>query len=71
MIEEVYLLSVHEPYEPHDHPVPINATIVHTKTLLHRQVPQPDGGRTYRCLTAFSRKVGRLHHPGINPDGRT
>jgi hypothetical protein len=37
MIEEIYLLSVHEPYESHDHPVPINATIVHAKTLLHRQ----------------------------------
>jgi hypothetical protein len=53
MLEEIYLLSVHEPYESHDHPVPINATIVHAKTLLHRQVPQPDGGRMYRCLTEF------------------
>jgi hypothetical protein len=53
MIQDVYLLTVHEPYESHDHPVPINATIVHAKTLLHPQVPQPDGGRMYRCLTEF------------------
>jgi len=53
MIQEVCLLTVHEPYESHDHPVPINATIVHAKTLLHPQVLQPDGGRMYRCLTEF------------------
>jgi hypothetical protein len=71
MIEEIYLLSVHEPYESHDHPVPINATIVHVKTLLHRQVPQPDGGRMYRCLTEFPGRSDGCIVPGINPDGRT
>jgi hypothetical protein len=53
MIHEVYLLTLHQPYESHDHPVPVNATIVHAKTLLHPQIPQPDGGRIYRCLTEF------------------
>ena len=53
MIQEIYLFTLHQPYESHDHPVPINATIVHAKTLLHPQVPQPDGGRIYRCLTEF------------------
>jgi hypothetical protein len=51
--EDVYLLALHEPYESPDHPVPINATIVHALTLLHPAVPQPDGGRMYRCLTEF------------------
>jgi hypothetical protein len=61
MIQEVYLLAIHEPYESRDHPVPINATIVHAKTLLHPQVPQPDGGRMYRCLTEFpGRSAGRI-----------
>ncbi|MFB4295024.1 hypothetical protein [Actinomadura sp. NTSP31] len=50
---EVYLLTLHEPYEEERHPVPINATIVHAATLLHPSVPQPDGGRMYRCLTEF------------------
>ncbi|MBO2445330.1 hypothetical protein [Actinomadura nitritigenes] len=50
---EVYLLMLHEPYEEERHPVPINATIVHAATLLHPSVPQPDGGRMYRCLTEF------------------
>jgi hypothetical protein len=53
MIQEVYLFVVHAPYDSRDHPVPINATIAHAKTLLHPQVPQPDGGRMYRCLTEF------------------
>jgi hypothetical protein len=47
------LTCTHEPYESPDHPVPINATIVHALTLLHPAVPQPDGGRMYRCLTEF------------------
>lgn len=53
MIEDVYLLALHEPYESPQHPVAINATIVHAMTLLHQMVPQPDGGRMYRCLTEF------------------
>jgi hypothetical protein len=52
-VEDVYLLILHEPYQSADHPVPIDATIMHALTLLHRAVPQPDGGRMYRCLTEF------------------
>lgn len=50
-IQDVYLLTVHDPYEAPEHPAPINGTIVHARTLLHPGVPQPDGGRMYRCLT--------------------
>jgi hypothetical protein len=60
-IEDVYLLVVHEPYESGEHPVAVDATIVHALTLLHPLVPQPDGGRMYRCLTEFpSRTPGCL-----------
>ena len=52
-VQDVYLLTLHEPYQSPQHPVPINATIVHALTLLHPVVPQPDGGRMYRCLTEF------------------
>lgn len=52
-VQDVYLLALHEPYQSPQHPVPINATIVHALTLLHPDVPQPDGGRMYRCLTEF------------------
>jgi hypothetical protein len=52
-VQDVYLLALHEPYRSPQHPVPINATIVHALTLLHPAVPQPDGGRMYRCLTEF------------------
>lgn len=52
---------LHEPYASSEHLVPINATIVHALTLLHPAVPQPDGGRMYRCLTEFpSRSPGCL-----------
>jgi len=47
-VEDVYLLMLHEPYASSEHPVPINATIVHALTLLHPAVPQPDGSRMYR-----------------------
>jgi hypothetical protein len=50
---DVHFLALHEPYEEPEHPVPINATLVHARTLLHRYVPQPDGGLMYRCLTEF------------------
>ena len=50
---DVYLLAGHEPYTDPRCPVPINATIVPAATLLHPQVPQPDGGMIYRCLTEF------------------
>lgn len=60
-VEDVHLLIVHEPYQSPEHPVPIDATIVHALTLLHPAVPQPDGGRMYRCLTEFpSRTPGCL-----------
>jgi hypothetical protein len=56
-VEDVYLLVLHEPYESPEHPVPIDATIVHAVTMLHPAVPQPDGGRMYRCLTEFPSRV--------------
>lgn len=56
-VEDVYLLILHEPYLSSEHPAPIDATIVHGLTLLHRTVPQPDGGRMYRCLTEFPSRV--------------
>ena len=60
-VENVYLLVLHEPYESAEHPVPVDATIVHALTLLHQAVPQPDSGRMYRCLTEFpSRTPGCL-----------
>ncbi len=52
-VADVYFLVLHEPYQDQQHPVPINATIVHALTLLHSAVPQPDGGLMYRCLTEF------------------
>jgi hypothetical protein len=61
VVEDAYLLMLHEPYASSEHPMPINATIVHALTLLHTAVPQPDGGRMYRCLTEFpSRTPGCL-----------
>lgn len=58
-VNSVFLLALHEPYTSEQHPVPINATIVHAKTLLHQAVPQPDGGRMYRCLTEFPGRTER------------
>src|SRR5215813_11311398 len=52
-VQDVHLLALHGPYQSPEHPVPINATIVHALTLLHPAVPQPDGGLMYRCLTEF------------------
>lgn len=49
----VYFLALHEPYRAPEHPVSINATVVHARTLLHPAVPQPVGGLMYRCLTEF------------------
>lgn len=58
---DVYLLAAHEPYEDPRHPVAINATIVHALTLLHPDLPQPDGGMIFRCLTEFpGRKPGEV-----------
>lgn len=56
VVWDVYLLALHEPYRSSELPVPINATIVHALTLLHRRIPQPDGGLIYRCLTEFPRR---------------
>jgi hypothetical protein len=53
LAKDVYLLMLHEPYESSQHPIPINATVVHALTLLLPAVPQPDGGHIYRCLTEF------------------
>jgi hypothetical protein len=49
---DVYFLALHEPYSAREHPVPINATIVHALTLLHPSLPQPDGGLTVSSTTA-------------------
>lgn len=60
-VDDVYFLVLHEPYETAEHPRPINATVVHALTLLHKGIPQPDGGLMYRCLTEFpSRTPGCL-----------
>ncbi len=56
---DVYFLALHEPYRAPEHPVPINATLVHAQTLLHPAVPQPTGGLMYRCLVEFPDR-----HPG-------
>lgn len=56
-VQDVHLLALHEPYEDPRHPVPINATIVHARSLLHPAIPQPDGGLMYRCLTEFPGRV--------------
>ena len=53
MVKNVYFLTVHSPYEDPDAPGPINGLIVHALTLLHPELPQPDAGRMYRCLTEF------------------
>jgi hypothetical protein len=59
MIKDVYLLAMHEPYEQPGAPAPFNAVIVHARTLLSPDLPQPDAGRIYRCLTEFP---GRTPH---------
>ncbi|SDI48629.1 hypothetical protein SAMN05421505_15815 [Sinosporangium album] len=53
VVSDVYFLALHEPYRSAQHPVPINAVIVHARTLLHPALPQPDGSLMYRCLTEF------------------
>src|SRR5271165_4051167 len=61
MIKNVYFLTVHSPYEDPDAPGPINGLIVHALTFLHPDLPRPDAGRMYRCLTEFpGRTPGRL-----------
>lgn len=56
-VRDVYFLALHEPYSAPEHPVAINATIVHARTLLHPSLPQPDGGLMFRCLTEFPDRV--------------
>src|ERR1700678_1426170 len=53
MVKDVYFLVMHEPYDEPGAPVPVNGVIVHALTLLHKDLPQPDAGRIYRCLTEF------------------
>jgi hypothetical protein len=53
MVKDVYLLAMHDPYDEAGAPVPVNGVIVHARTLLHRELPQPDAGRIYRCLSEF------------------
>lgn len=53
MMKDVYFLTVHEPQEYPGAPAPVNGVIVHALTLLHPDLPQPDAGRIYRCLTEF------------------
>lgn len=50
---DVYLLTLHKPYQDAQDSSPINATIVPARSLLQRALPQPDAGRIYRCLTEF------------------
>ena len=57
---DVYLLAAFEPYTDPRHPVPINTLIVHAATLLHPELPQPDGGMMYRCLTERPRRAGEI-----------
>jgi hypothetical protein len=59
MVKDVYLLAMHDPYDEPGAPVPVNGVIVHARTLLHRDLPQPGAGRIYRCLTEFP---GRTPH---------
>lgn len=53
MVKDIYFLTVHEPYAEPGAPGPVNGVIVHALTLLHPDLPQPDGGQIYRCLTEF------------------
>jgi hypothetical protein len=52
-VQDVYFLTLHEPYEAPEHPVPINATIVHALSLLHPAVSQP--GRRHDLPVATPR----------------
>jgi hypothetical protein len=59
MVENVYFLMVHEPYEDPGAPAQVNGLIVHAAALLHPSLPQPDAGRVYRHLTEFpGRRTG-------------
>src|SRR5277367_4065580 len=69
MVKDVYFLTMHEPYDELGAPAPINGLIVHARTLLHKDLPQPDAGRIYRCLTEFPGRtpnclvpLSTLHH---------
>jgi hypothetical protein len=53
LVENVYFLIVHSPYQEPGAPGPVNGLITHSLTLLDPDLPQPDAGRIYRCLTEF------------------
>ena len=53
MVNDVYFLTVHEPYQIPGAPAPVNGVIVHALTFLHPGLPQPDASQIYRCLTEF------------------
>lgn len=36
---------------------PVNGLIVHASALLHPDLPQPDAGMIYRCLTEFPGRI--------------
>jgi hypothetical protein len=40
MVKDVYLLTMHEPYDEPGAPAPVNGVIVHALTLLHPDLPQ-------------------------------
>ena len=58
--DDVYLLVLHPAYTAPEHPVPINGTIVHTRTLLHQRLPQPSGIQLYKRLVEVPRSLGEL-----------
>ena len=66
MVKDVYLLAMHDPYDEPGAPVPVNGVIVHARTLLHRDLPQPDAGRIYRCLTEFPGRTPQLPGPAVD-----
>jgi hypothetical protein len=53
LVKNVYFLTIHSPYHEPDAPGPVNGLITHALTLLDPDLPQPDAGRIYRCLTEF------------------
>ena len=53
MVDDVYFLTVHDPLDMDGAPAPVTAMIVHAKTFLHPDLPQPASASIYRCLTEF------------------
>src|SRR6516165_5956161 len=52
-VTNVYFLATHAPREVPGTGRPVNGLIVHAAALLHPDLPQPDAGLVYRCLTEF------------------